>query len=142
MASTRRRPADALRADVEAAKSFGFNLARKHVKVEDPHWYAWCDRLGLIVAQDLPSSHDLSTRIARKRLQNEWSEILAQLRNHPSVVMWIVGNEDWGRPPPNFQRGLVLRTRAADPSRLVVDASGWNQLGTLISSTCMTTAAS
>ncbi len=122
-------PSDAaLRADVEAAKALGFNLARKHVKVEDPRWYAWCDRLGLLVAQDLPTSHDLSARAARVQLQNEWTEIVAQLRNHPSVVMWICGNEHWGRPEPYFQRRLVRRTRREDPSRLVIDTSGWNQL--------------
>jgi beta-galactosidase/beta-glucuronidase len=119
---------DALRADVEAAKRLGFNLVRKHVKVEDPRWYAWCDRLGLLVAQDLPTSHDLSTPRARRQLQREWLEIVGQLRNHPSIVIWICGNEHWGEPPASFQRELVSRTRRADPTRLVIDTSGWNQL--------------
>jgi beta-galactosidase/beta-glucuronidase len=117
-----------LRADVEAAKSLGFNLARKHVKVEDPRWYAWCDRLGLLVAQDMPSSHDLSTAAARERFRHEWLELVAQLQAHPSIVLWIPINEDWGEPPPELQRELVANTRAADPTRLVVDASGWHQL--------------
>jgi beta-galactosidase/beta-glucuronidase len=117
-----------LRADVDAAKALGFNLARKHVKVEDPRWYAWCDRLGLLVAQDMPSSHDLSTHVARRRFASEWREIVAQLRGHPSIIMWIPINEDWGEPPPDFQRALVRDTRASDPTRLVVDASGWKQL--------------
>jgi beta-galactosidase/beta-glucuronidase len=117
-----------LRVDVETAKALGFNLARKHVKVEDPRWYAWCDRLGLLVAQDMPSSHDLSTPVARERFERERLEITGQLRGHPSVVMWIPFNEDWGEPPPHFQRAVVLSTRAADPTRLVIDASGWKQL--------------
>jgi beta-galactosidase/beta-glucuronidase len=117
-----------LRADVEAAKELGFNLARKHVKVEDPRWYAHCDRLGLLVAQDMPSSHALATDAARTQFTGEWLEIVEQLRNHPSVVIWIPINEDWGEPPPDFQRELVRRTRAADASRLVIDASGWKQL--------------
>jgi beta-galactosidase/beta-glucuronidase len=117
----------ALRADVEAAKAMGFNLARKHVKVEDPRWYAWCDRLGLLVAQDMPSSHDLSREEARRRFTREWLEIVDQLRGHPSIVMWIPINEDWGEPPPDYQRDLVAETRRADPTRLVVDASGWKQ---------------
>jgi beta-galactosidase/beta-glucuronidase len=117
-----------LRADVAAAKALGFNLARKHVKVEDPRWYAWCDRLGLLVAQDMPSSHDLSTGRARDGFRREWLEAIAQLAAHPSVVMWIPINEDWGEPPPDFQRELVGATRAADPARLVIDASGWKQL--------------
>jgi beta-galactosidase/beta-glucuronidase len=119
--------ADALRADVEAAKALGFNLARKHVKIEDPRWYAWCDRLGLLVAQDMPSSHDLSTDDAQERFAREWTEVVGQLRLHPSIVMWIPINEDWGEPAPAFQRELVDLTRAADPTRLVVDASGWKQ---------------
>jgi beta-galactosidase/beta-glucuronidase len=119
---------DELRADVEAAKALGFNLARKHVKVEDPRWYAWCDRLGLLVAQDMPSSHDLSAAAARARFRNEWLEVVGQLRAHPSIVLWIPVNEDWGEPPPEFQRELVAVTRADDPTRLVVDASGWKQL--------------
>lgn len=114
--------ADALRVDVEAAKTLGFNLARKHVKVEDPRWYAWCDRLGLLVAQDMPSSHDLSTDDAQARFAQEWTEIVQQLRSHPSIVLWIPINEDWGEPRPEFQRTLVDLTRRADPTRLVVDA--------------------
>jgi beta-galactosidase/beta-glucuronidase len=117
-----------LRFDVEAAKELGFNLARKHVKVEDPRWYAWCDRLGLLVAQDMPSSHSLATEESRGRFLAEWLEVVGQLRHHPSVIMWIPINEDWGEPPPDFQRELVHATRTADPSRLVIDASGWKQL--------------
>ncbi len=119
---------EAIRADVEAAKALGFDLARMHVKVADPRWYRWCDRLGLLVAQDIPSSHDLSSEEARAGFAAEAAEIVAQLRGHPCVVCWILFNEDWGAPPPDFQRRLVRETRAADPSRLVVDASGWTQL--------------
>jgi hypothetical protein len=119
---------DELRADVEAAKALGFNLARKHVKVEDPRWYAWCDRLGLLVAQDMPSSHDLSTPAARDGFRREWLEIVRQLAGNPSLVLWIPINEDWGEPPPEFQRELAAETRRADPTRLVIDASGWKQL--------------
>jgi beta-galactosidase/beta-glucuronidase len=122
-------PTDAaLRADVEAAKAMGFGLARMHVKVADPRWYGWCDRLGLLVAQDFPSSHDLSTTEAREGFAAEAAEIVEQLRGHPSVIAWICFNEDWGEPPPDFQRQVVRATRAADPTRLVVDASGWKQL--------------
>lgn len=114
-------------ADVEAAKELGFNLARKHVKIEDPRWYAYCDRAGLLVAQDMPSSHSLATAEARDRFGREWLEAIAQLRHHPSIVMWIPINEDWGEPPPEFQTHLVRATRNADPTRLVIDASGWEQ---------------
>jgi beta-galactosidase/beta-glucuronidase len=117
-----------LRADVDATKQLGFNLARKHVKIEDPRWYAHCDRAGLLVAQDMPSSHSLATDEARERFRDEWLDAIGQLRNHPCIVMWIPINEDWGEPPPEFQIELVRETRAADPTRLVIDASGWKQL--------------
>lgn len=118
---------DKLRADVDATKELGFNLARKHVKIEDPRWYAYCDRAGLLVAQDMPSSHSLATEEARARFAAEWLKAVVQLRNHPSIVMWIPINEDWGEPPPEFQTELVRLTRGADRTRLVVDASGWKQ---------------
>jgi beta-galactosidase/beta-glucuronidase len=120
---------EALRADVEAAKAMGFDLARMHVKVADRRWYDWCDRLGLMVAQDLPSPLHLATEEARQNFTREAMEIVEQLRRHPSIVMWVLFNEHWGEPPPDYQRELVRRMRALDPTRLVVDASGWRHSG-------------
>jgi beta-galactosidase/beta-glucuronidase len=120
---------EALRVDVEAAKELGFDLARMHVKVADPRWYAWCDRLGLLVAQDIPSPLRLDTPEARENFTRELDEIVAQLRDQPCVVIWVVINEDWGEPPEDFQRELVGRVRDADPARIVVDASGWTHRG-------------
>jgi len=120
---------DALRADVEAAKAMGFDVARMHVKVADGRWYDWCDRLGLTVAQDIPSPLHLSTEEARENFTHEVVEIVGQLRRHPCIVMWILFNEDWGEPPADYQRDLVRRVRALDPTRLVVDASGWTHRG-------------
>ena len=119
----------ALRADVEAAQAFGFDLARMHVKVADARWYDWCDRLGLLVAQDIPSPLRLDTAEARANFVREVDEIVAQLHRHPSVVMWVLFNEDWGEPPEEFQRDLVRHVRELDPDRLVIDASGWNHRG-------------
>lgn len=120
---------DALRVDVEAVKHLGFDLARMHVKVADPRWYAWCDTLGVLVAQDIPSPLRLDTDDARSGFLGEVDEILTQLRGHPCVVMWIAINEDWGEPPADFQRRVTERIAEVDPSRLVVDASGWNHRG-------------
>ena len=118
-------PSDAaLRHDVAAAKAMGFNLARKHVKVEDPRWYHWADRLGLLVAQDMPASHALGWPGAEANFAREWGDLLRDLDPHPSVIMWIAFNEDWGHPTAAFQAAVVRRARAADPTRLVVDASG------------------
>jgi beta-galactosidase/beta-glucuronidase len=116
----------AIRYDVEMTKALGFNMARKHVKVEDPRWYYWCDRLGLLVAQDMPSSFNLTSEEAKANFVQEWAEVMQAVRFHPSVVLWIPFNENWG-DPKEFQDEVVDRTRAADPSRPIIDASGWTQ---------------
>jgi beta-galactosidase/beta-glucuronidase len=120
-------PSDAaIKNDVQMAKAFGFNAARKHVKVEDPRWYYWCDKLGLLVAQDMPSSFNLSTDAAKTNFLREWQEILANLHTHPCIMLWITFNENWG-DPKEFQDQVVDLTRAADPSRPIIDDSGGNQ---------------
>jgi beta-galactosidase/beta-glucuronidase len=120
-------PTDAaVRNDVRVTKAFGFNLARKHVKVEDPRWYYHCDRLGLLVAQDMPSSHNLKSAEARKNFEQEWREVIRTLRDHPSIILWVPFNEDWGNPGA-FQDHVVDVTREEDPTRPVIDASGWKQ---------------
>lgn len=120
--------ADALRYDVEMTKAFGFNLARKHVKVEDPLWYYYCDKLGLLVAQDMPSSHNLSTYAAKRNFEKEWLAVMDSVRNHPSIILWIPFNEDWGKPG-EYQDYIVELTRSRDRSRPIIDASGWTQRG-------------
>jgi hypothetical protein len=120
---------DAVRADVEAALAFGFDLARMHVKVADARWYEWCDRLGLLVAQDVPSPLRLDTADARANFVRELDEIVAQLDRHPCIVMWVLFNEDWGEPPEEFQREVARHVRTLDPTRLVIDASGWKHRG-------------
>jgi beta-galactosidase/beta-glucuronidase len=120
-------PTDAaLRADVEAIKKLGFNMARKHVKVEDPRYYYWCDHLGVAVWQDMPSSHNLGSDEARQNFEQEWKAEVADLRNYPCVVHWIPFNENWG-DPKDYQDHIVMLTRALDPSRPITDASGWTQ---------------
>jgi beta-galactosidase/beta-glucuronidase len=120
---------DALRADVQAVKDLGFDLVRMHVKVADPRWYALCDALGVLVAQDLPSPLRLDDEEARAGFTREAEEIVEQLRGHPCVCMWIAINEDWGDPGAEYQLALARRLRELDPSRLVVDASGWTHRG-------------
>ncbi|HLK58955.1 MAG TPA: glycoside hydrolase family 2 TIM barrel-domain containing protein, partial [Chthonomonadaceae bacterium] len=119
---------DAIRNDVEITKKLGFNMARKHVKVEDPRWYYWCDRLGLAVWQDMPSSHNLSTDAAKQNFIHEWTETMAAVEGHPCIVQWIPFNENWG-DPKEFQDEIVTLTRKLDPSRPITDASGWTQRG-------------
>jgi hypothetical protein len=116
----------AIRADVEAIKKLGFNMARKHVKVEDPRYYYWCDHLGVAVWQDMPSSHNLSTDAAKENFEQEWRAEIADLRNYPCIVEWIPFNENWGNPR-EYQDHIVTLTRSLDASRPITDASGWTQ---------------
>src|SRR5207244_2710336 len=84
-----------LRRDVELAKAFGFNGARKHQKAEDPRWLYWADRLGFLVWSEMPSFHEHSLE-AERRLAAEWSELVRRDRDHPSIVAWVVANESFG----------------------------------------------
>lgn len=115
-------PTDAaLRYDIDMTKRFGMNMARKHVKVEPERWYAWCDRLGLLIWQDMPAG-DNNTPEGRKQFEVELARMIEQKRNHPSIIMWIVFNEGWGQHDTERLTAWVKKT---DPSRLVSNASGW-----------------
>ncbi|CAN5436352.1 glycoside hydrolase family 2 TIM barrel-domain containing protein [soil metagenome] len=119
---------EAVKHDVEVTKALGFNMARKHVKVDDPRWYYWCDKLGLAVWQDMPSSHaNLSeNKRGQEIYRHEWTEVVEYLRDQPSILHWIPFNEDWGHPEA-FQDEMVAYTRQLDPTRPITDASGWTQ---------------
>ncbi|MDE3066296.1 MAG: glycoside hydrolase family 2 [Verrucomicrobiota bacterium] len=114
----------ALRHDLEFLKRAGFNLVRMHVKVEQPRWYYWCDKLGLLVWQDMPSGNN-STAASRQEFETELQHMIRELYNHPSIVQWDLFNEGWGQ----FDTESLTRwIKAMDPSRLVDDASGWTDL--------------
>jgi hypothetical protein len=126
---------EALRYDIEITKKLGFNMTRKHVKVEPERWYYWCDRLGLLVWQDMPSGDKgvapnrgeikRSPESARQ-YERELRRMIDGRRNHPCVIMWVVFNEGWGQ----FDTARVTRwTKRHDPTRLVDCASGWNDMG-------------
>jgi hypothetical protein len=125
---------DALKSDIEAMKNLGFNMVRKHVKVEPDRWYYWCDKLGLLVWQDMPSG-GVGTRGRRrgedgvatsdekaKQFEAELKAMIEAYRNHPSIVMWVVFNEGWGQYDTVR---LTKWVKEFDPSRLVNNASGW-----------------
>jgi hypothetical protein len=122
-------PTDAaLRYDIEVTKQLGFNMARKHVKVEPDRWYYWADTLGLIVWQDMPSTSLRGTRPADSAAQFELElqRLVDGRRNHPSIVMWVPFNEGWGQyDTPRIVQWL----KSYDPSRLVNNASGWTDNG-------------
>ncbi len=119
-------PTDAaLRADLETIKGLGFNLIRKHVKVEPERWYYDADRLGMLVWQDMPSG-DIDSDAGRREYAAELARIVDARRNHPSIVMWVPFNEGWGQ---HDTRATVAWLRRHDPTRLVDGASGWTDRG-------------
>ena len=118
-------PTDAaLRSDIEFLKSAGFNLTRKHVKVEPDRWYYWCDKLGLLVWQDMPSGNN-STVAGQRDFENELLRMVDDLEDHPAIIMWVLFNEGWGQYDTE---ALTQWLKERDPSRLVDDASGWTDM--------------
>ena len=115
---------EALRYDIEVLRKLGFNMARKHVKVEPDRWYYWADKLGLLVWQDMPSGN---TAGARPQFHGELARLVHGMGNHPSIVMWVVFNEGWGQQKndPAETKKWVDLVRRLDPSRLIDNASGW-----------------
>ena len=111
----------ALRSDVEILKRLGFNTIRKHVKVEPERWYYDCDRLGMLVWQDMPSG-DNRTAAGRREFAAELQRVVDALRNHPSIVMWVPFNEGWGQ---HETERYVTWLATHDSTRLVDNASGW-----------------
>ncbi len=126
---------EALRYDIEFTKKLGFNMARKHVKTEPARWYYWCDKLGLLVWQDMPSGDKFIgakdpdiTRAAgsAEQYRLELDRLIATHFNHPSIVVWVPFNEGWGQ----FETAAIAeRVKKADPSRLVDSVSGWADRG-------------
>ena len=124
-----RAPTDeALRYDVEMTKRLGFNMLRKHIKVEPQRFYYWCDVLGILVWQDMVSGDvtgewgtDRSPESAAQ-FELELKNMLDAFHNHPSIVLWVLFNEGWGEF--DVER-LTALTKAKDPSRLVINASGF-----------------
>jgi hypothetical protein len=125
---------EALKYDVEITKKLGFNMTRKHVKVEPDRWYYWCDKLGLLVWQDMPSGDKsvapgkgeiTRTEESAKQYELELKRMIEERGNHPCIVMWVPFNEGWGQYDT---ARIVEAVKKQDPSRLVNCASGWNDV--------------
>nr|WP_322747230.1 MULTISPECIES: LamG-like jellyroll fold domain-containing protein [unclassified Frankia] len=116
---------EALRSDLEAHKQLGFNMVRKHAKVESDRWYYWADKLGLLVWQDMPAMFGghAPPDGARYQFESELHALVDAHRGHPSIVMWVPFNEGWGEYEPKRVADLV---RSWDSSRLVDADSGVN----------------
>ena len=135
---------EALRYDIEVTKALGFNMARKHVKVEPARWYYHCDRLGLIVWQDMPNGNlrrgspgSLLVRPEAEedadrpadsaaQFESELAELVDAFSFFPSIVMWVPFNEGWGQY--DVER-IDSWLRDRDPTRLVNATSGWTDRG-------------
>ncbi|BDI32681.1 hypothetical protein CCAX7_47320 [Capsulimonas corticalis] len=114
----------AMENDIATAKRLGFNMIRKHVKVEPERWYYWADRLGMLVWQDMPTAGH-RTPESKTQFETELDRMVEGRGNHPSVIMWVLFNEGSDYDVPR----LVDHVRALDPSRLIDNASGWNDHG-------------
>ncbi len=131
---------EALLFDIVKTKEMGFNMIRKHVKVEPARWYWHCDREGMLVWQDMPSIDDNSknkwgnhaygtgtdtpvTDEGKANYYKEWAEIINANKTFPCIVVWVPFNEAWGQ----FDTDAAVRfTREIDPTRLINYASGGN----------------
>jgi beta-galactosidase/beta-glucuronidase len=130
---------EALLFDIVKTKEMGFNMIRKHIKVEPARWYYHCDRTGMLVWQDMPSgekgskwnnrlgmeggSDMIRTEESEKIYMNEWKAIINFLQNSPCIIAWVPFNEAWGQ----FKTVEITKwTMQQDPSRLVNSASGGN----------------
>ncbi|WP_346319397.1 sugar-binding domain-containing protein [Chitinophaga sp. YIM B06452] len=114
---------EALAFDIQAIKDMGFNTIRKHIKIEPARWYYHCDRLGMLVWQDMPSWYQRREMpvAAKVQFEAEAGRHVTALRNHPSIIMWCLFNEDWG----SFdQERLAAWMRVLDPSRILNAHSG------------------
>ena len=129
---------EALAWDVKKTKDFGFNMIRKHIKVEPARWYMHCDQMGIIVWQDMPSGDKnpewqmrkyfdgrerQRSAVSEANYRKEWKEIMDYLYSYPCIGVWVPFNEAWGQ----FKTAEIAEwTKQMDPSRLVNPASGGN----------------
>ncbi|WP_294082517.1 glycoside hydrolase family 2 protein [Proteiniphilum sp. UBA5384] len=135
---------EALLFDIKKTKDLGFNMIRKHVKVEPARWYTHCDREGILVWQDMPNGNGhqnsqwqmnnyfdgqemIRSVESEADYRREWKDIMDYLKPYPSIVVWVPFNEAWGQ----FKTAEIAEwTKAYDPSRLVNPASGGNHYTT------------
>ena len=129
---------EALKFDIQKTKDFGFNMIRKHIKVEPDPWYYYCDQIGIIVWQDMPSfavskkwgmyyygeGEDFpATPEAKANYYKEWTEIINQVKKFQCIAVWVPFNEAWSQFDT---KDVVAYTKKLDPTRLVNQSSGGN----------------
>ena len=115
---------EALKSDIVKIKEYGFNMVRKHIKVEPQRWYYWADKLGVMVWQDMPSMNSYTSNpqpIQKTAYKNELIQMVQEHWNSPSIVMWVVFNEYQGQ---HDVAELVNIVMDQDPTRMVNQGSG------------------
>jgi beta-galactosidase/beta-glucuronidase len=131
---------EALRFDIETLKKLGFNMCRKHVKVEPARYYYWCDKLGFMVWQDMPSAMPKGHTAVRRNggadlaftapedaiFRRELEALVRNLANVTSIIAWVPFNEGWGQHDTN---NILKWVKSLDGSRLVNAPSGWEDRG-------------
>lgn len=133
--------ADAIRFDIETLKKLGYNMLRKHVKVEPASYYYWCDKLGIMIWQDMPSAMIAGGKTSVRagspndavfppedaaNFERELRAMVRNLENAPSIVAWVPFNEGWGE---HDTVSILKLVKSLDPSRLVDGPSGWEDRG-------------
>jgi len=111
--------------DVDYAREVGFNMIRKHIKVEPDRWYYYCDKVGMLVWQDSVNG-EMKTEESHRQFEHDMFHMIDNHWNHPSIVLWTVFNEGWGQY--DTER-LTAEVKKKDPTRLVTNASGWVDKG-------------
>jgi hypothetical protein len=124
---------DDIRRDMQQALEGGWNFVRLHIKLEDPRWYYWADRLGLLIMQDMPNfGYDGYCEDARARWERTLRGALDRDANHPCIVAWCLFNETWGLGGDDYKRlpdrhawveAMYHLARQLDPTRPVEDMS-------------------
>ena len=127
---------EAIKLDLQYTLDFGYNGARKHQKLEDPRYYYWADKMGVLVWGELPSPYDYTEETVRN-LADTMLEFIERDFNHPSIITWVPLNESWGvrniytdKRQQAAGRMLYHLTKAADGTRLCSSNDGWEQVTT------------
>jgi hypothetical protein len=125
---------EAIKYDIEMTKKMGFNGARKHQKIEDPRYYYWADKLGLLVWGEVPSAYNFNSEEI-SNITLEFMEFINRDYNHPCIITWVPLNESWGvrnivsdKNQQDFAKALYYTAKALDGTRLVSSNDGWEQV--------------
>lgn len=122
---------EALKYDIQVQKDLGFNMIRKHVKVEPKRWYYWCDKIGMLVWQDMPSGDKhikkdeadiVRSAQSSYQFKTELKEMIDEHFNSPAIVAWVPFNEGWGQ---SETEDIVAMVKKLDNTRVVSATSGW-----------------